>query len=182
MDENKMKEEWRQMCNDSHSRDDINYRIIEHERKTALVRLSDRYKRFIFLGFVMMLMSLTFICAHEGHQIIPREAGIYMFFYFLLCVILDLKLYCMIKKINPIRMTTREVIQSSYKARKFHLLCIPILLPLAIGYVILVVWNVRATPALLWGLWFGLVFGLAVGVYQLSQVLADYKSLTLDEE
>ncbi len=90
---------------------------------------------------------------------------------------MDWWLYYGIGSIDCVRMSVREVSEKAMFYRKRHLQFVMILIPFAL---ILFGWLAYVNSGdiyLLAGMAAGAFFGLAIGLYHLSQFLRDYKTL-----
>lgn len=145
-------------------------------RATTLDRLAQRYKQFYSLA-----AASTF----------AAPLLLFLFFTPLICILwcsyfaiafgMDFYLYRRIRSINVQRMTVREVIRIVLSCRKFHIICIFILMPLAITLLSLTAYNNFDNKYFMVGMACGFIGGLAVGVIKLCQFLDDYRDLTKDE-
>ena len=152
--------------------------IVGNRRKTSLTRLAERYRRFAIFGLLWAGICVCKVFHGVLVEAFGRPGMIGLVFYFLLCAAMDFTLYFKVRAIDPLRMTTMEVIQRSYDCRKLHIMCIIILLPLIFLFGWWVVYMHHADPAILWAMALGAAVGAMFGIYQLRLFMADYKSVT----
>ena len=150
---------------------------IDTNRATTLDHLAQRYKQFwawsVAAAFVLPLMIWLNI-------ITPLRSVLY-FGYFALAFAMDYKLYQRIRSINVQKMAVKEVIRTVLECRKFHIICIMILVLWAICLVSLLAYTNFENRYFLVGMVCGIIVGLAIGIIKLHQFLADYRDLTKEE-
>ncbi len=144
---------------------------------TSLERLQKRYRLFAIAGMTACPTSLIFL----NQRIFPHNNGIWLAIafavYFITCFTMDWWLYYAIGSIDCVRMSVREVSEKAMFYRKRHLQFVMILIPFAL---ILFGWLAYVNSGdiyLLAGMATGAFFGLAIGLYHLSQFLRDYKNI-----
>lgn len=179
--DNQMKEDWR-MSAEGMGKTTLNVtnEILSGRHQTALERLRQRYKRFMILGFICAAILPCWYYPLVTNQLVefPIWGIMYMTVYFLCAAIMDWTLIQRIDAINVFKMPTSEVIRKAYACRKLHLTYIAILAPLAFGLVGIFLWQNWDNVYVLAGIISGFVAGLAIGLYQLTEFLKDYRSLT----
>ena len=152
------------------------------KKKTALMRLANRYKRFHYLSLIMAAASLIW----TGSPLFPGKYKIalciYMVAYFLICSLVDWWLYMQISSIDVLRMQTMTVIKKTMNCRKRHLQSILFLIPLALGLMALYFFSFGGDEYILFGILGGFIIGLVIGLRQLSEFLNDYKAINPSEE
>ena len=181
MDMENLKNEWRDAGEVPTNNTDFKEwqnNITTGKRKTSLMRLAERYKRFHYIGLFMAFISLFWISNPllMGNHIVITT--IYMVIYFLLCSSIDWYLWKKVCDIDVQIMPTMEIIKRAHDCRKLHLQSIMVLLPLAFGLIALFIWNADGDTYFIFGLGAGALIGLCVGLFQLMEFLRDYKTLS----
>lgn len=142
---------------------------------TALDKLKRRYHRFIVMELIFIIMGI----AEFSGSLFPAEWRLLLIggftLYLVICALIDLYLYSLLSRIDVWLMSPEEVAARALKARKHHLLSIFLLMPLAIGFCILLLCALNAEKWALTGLAVGFVIGLSIGSVQLRRFLSDYK-------
>lgn len=90
---------------------------------------------------------------------------------------MDRWLYLGIRQIDVLTMTVSEVVEKALYYRKWHIRFIFILLPLALGCLGLLAYVVDDFYMRL-GMVAGFLVGVALGIRQLLNFLADYRAIT----
>lgn len=181
MDDEKMKEAWRmnacRSC-DNLMKTAMSKDIIEFRHKTALTRLSDRYRRFFTVGFIMVPASVAWAMnpIFDGPMRMP--VIFFLVFYFLLCGFMDLALYRKINAIDVLEMTTGEVIERAKSCKRLHFRFIMILLPLAVLFVTVLVTYFIDDRYIIIGICTGGTIGLLIGSKFLMNFIDDYKNIS----
>lgn len=145
-------------------------------RRTALDNLARRYRRFSILGLVMAVVSIFYIFG----DILPgeRERWVWLGFiaYFAIVSVMDNWLYRGISSIDVAAMHVKEVTRLTLRYRRWHLIFIAILLPLAATLITLMLAAAGFELYFTFGAVAGLIVGLAIGLRQLLAFLSDYKT------
>ena len=175
MDEQKLKDSWdktKAFFGGAGMAADVNI-----NRATTLDRLAQRYKQFwawaigAALGMPLMIWL----------NIFSPLTSVLWFGYFFMAFAMDYRLYQRIRSINVQKMAVKEVIHIVLECRKFHIICIMILVPWAICLVSLLAYTNFENRYFLVGMACGIIVGLAIGVIKLRQFLSDYRELTKEE-
>lgn len=154
--------------------------VMLDKRRTALQNLAQRYRRFSNVALIMIAWSVCiFFAASFGteHRLLT---SIVFGVYFLVCSIMDYWLYRGVSSIDVAEMSVSEVIRKALFYRKRHLQFMIILIPMAIGILSLVIWQVTGNEYMLMGIAFGAMAGLAIGTRMFLKFMADYRTLTSD--
>ena len=146
-------------------------------RRTALDNLARRYRRFSILGLVMAVVSIFYIFG----DILPGDKGRWVWLcfaaYFATVSVMDNWLYRGIRSIDVAAMPVEEVTRLTLRYRRWHLIFIAILLPLAAALLTMMLATVGFELHFTLGAVAGLIVGLAIGLRQLLAFLADYKTM-----
>ena len=146
-------------------------------RATTLDRLAQRYKQFWAweiagaVGLLPMIWLIIFT---------PLTCVLWLG-YFAMAFAMDHRLYQRICSINVQQMAVREVIHIVLECRKFHIICIMVLVPWAICLFSLLAYTNCENRYFLVGMACGGIVGLGIGIIKLRQFLADYRDLTKEE-
>lgn len=153
--------------------------IINGKRKTALQNLAQRYRWFSNMALVflligpMNLMNLQLFPDMKGRMIFV----IWFCSFFIICSVMDRWLYHGIRQIDVVTMSVAEVVEKALYYRKWHIRFIFILLPMALGCLGLLAYFIDDIYLRL-GMIVGFLTGVALGVRQLLNFLADYRAIT----
>lgn len=156
--------------------------IINGKRKTALQNLADRYKRFSILGVCLIMLSLSYF----NPNIFPADLrwriiiSVAFVLYALTASIMDRWLYNGIRSIDVVTMPMAEVIRKVMFYKKRHLQFIAILLPIVLAIIAVLAWSMDNLYFRL-GILVGFIAGTAIGVFQLMNFLADYRTITSED-
>ncbi len=156
--------------------------IINGKRKTALQSLAQRYRWFSNMGMVFLLiMPFSLLNLHLFPDLKMRTILIIWFgCFFLICSVMDRWLYHGIKQIDVLTMSVSEVVEKALYYRKWHIRFIFILLPLALGCLGLMAYAIDDLYVRL-GMVAGFIVGVALGIRQLLNFLADYRAITSEK-
>lgn len=180
MDEERMKESWRKSgAEDNGSLLDsaLSPEILRGERKTALTRLADRYRRFYTIAFAFAGISLVWTSNPVFDEAVRLPMSVFLVVYFLARGIMDWHLNNKVRDIDIYRMSTAEVIGRAMDCRKLHLQCMIVLMPFAIGFIGFMIWLFsKELPALI-GVCLGVLFGGVFGAMKFREFMRDYKTL-----
>ena len=178
MHDRQLFEAWRRANSTSGNIDytDLTRSIISGERKTALMRLADRYKGFYRMSFIIAGLQIAWASnplymTKLPFWVIPLVG----LFFFLLAGGMDVTLYNRIRDIDVLSMSVSDVIRRAADSRRFHLRCILILLPIAFTYVGLMVWSASDNIYFIYGAAVGIVIGMSIGIYHLNKIMQDYR-------
>lgn len=155
--------------------------IMSGKRKTALESLAKRYCWFsnmalLFLCFIPLnIMNMPIYSDTNSKILIIVIFGS----FFLISSIMDRWLYLGVKSIDIVRMSVSEVVEKARYYRKWHIRFIFILLPIALACLALLAYLADDIYLRL-GMIAGFLAGVALGIRQLMNFLADYKALTTD--
>ncbi len=184
-DDDLMRRAWRSMppC----ACEDICQRAYEQmnskeRRKTALMMLARRYRRFMTVEVIMMVYSVILFFNPAIMDLNPAwvryAIPVIFFFLFIISFLLDWRLMTLVESIDVLRMPTSEVIARSLGCRRLHIRSIIVMFPMAIAVVLLLGWGMRDNVYMVAGIACGFVVGLCIGLLQLSRFLSDYRVLT----
>ncbi len=177
-----LRKDW-QDANVAIPRDSNSYEsIINGKRKTALQSLAQRYRWFSNMGLLFLLMvPLNLLNLHLFPDLKMKTAILIWFAsFFLICSVMDRWLYHGIKQIDVLTMSVSEVIEKALYYRKWHIRFIFILLPLALGCLGLMAYAIDDIYVRL-GMLAGFLAGVALGIRQLLNFLADYRAITSEK-
>lgn len=153
--------------------------ILNGKRKTALQNLAQRYRWFSNMALVfLLLVPINLMNMHlfpdlKGRMIIV----IWFCSFFIICSVMDRWLYHGIRQIDVVTMPVAEVVEKALYYRKWHIRFIFILLPMALACLGLLAYYIDDLYIRL-GMLAGFLTGVAVGVRQLLNFLADYRAIT----
>ncbi len=156
--------------------------IINGKRKTALQSLAQRYRWFSNMGLLFLIIfPFNLLNLHLFPDLKIRMVLIVWFAcFFLICSVMDRWLYHGIKQIDVLTMSVSEVIEKALYYRKWHIRFIFILLPLALGCLGLMAYAIDDLYVRL-GMLAGFLVGVAMGIRQLLNFLADYRAITSEK-
>lgn len=177
-----LRKDW-QDANVAIQRDSNSYdNIINGKRKTALQNLAQRYRWFSNMGLVFLLIvPFNLFNLHLFPELKLRMTMIIWFAgFFLISSVMDRWLYHGIKGIDVLTMSVSEVIEKALYYRKWHIRFIFILLPLALGCLGLMAYAIDDLYIRL-GMVVGFLVGVAMGIRQLLNFLADYRAITSEK-
>ncbi len=177
-----LRKDW-QDANVAIPRDSNSYdSIINGKRKTALQSLAQRYRWFSNMGLLfLVIVPFNLFNLHLFPDLKMRTVLIFWFAgFFLICSVMDRWLYHGIKQIDVLTMSVSEVIEKALYYRKWHIRFIFILLPLALGCLGLMAYAIDDLYVRL-GMVAGFLVGVAMGIRQLLNFLADYRAITSEK-
>ncbi len=156
--------------------------IINGKRKTALQNLAQRYRWFSNMALVFILvMPFSLLNLNLFPELKLRMTVIIWFAsFFLISSVMDRWLYHGIKQIDVLTMPVAEVVEKALYYRKWHIRFIFILLPLALGCLGLMAYVIDDIYVRL-GMLAGFLVGVALGIRQLLNFLADYRAITSEK-
>lgn len=145
-------------------------------RKTALQRLSLRYLRFSRMSVGFMVLPVIYIFDKAIEPLSLRlSLSIFMILFFALASVMDYMLYRKINEIQVDRMSVTEVVRASMLCRKYHHRCIMVLMPMALIFVVTLVWIFSDNIYIMAGIATGFIFGLAIGLRKYLDFMYDYR-------
>lgn len=177
-----LRKDW-QDANVAIQRDSNSYdNIINGKRKTALQNLAQRYRWFSNMGLIfLVIVPFNLFNLHLFPEFKLRMTMIIWFAsFFLISSVMDRWLYHGIKGIDVLTMSVSEVIEKALYYRKWHIRFIFILLPLALGCLGLMAYAIDDLYIRL-GMVVGFLVGVAMGIRQLLNFLADYRAITSEK-
>lgn len=182
MDDNQFKDAWQRHGNQLQQDNPLNIssQIINGKRRTALMRLADRYKLFIIIAFGSIFTSILWMRSSILDGSIRLPLIISFIVYFLTCGIMDCVLYHKVTSIDVNSMPTQKVIMRAMRCRKLHLQFMIILIPVAIALIGVLVWLFNSQTPFLVGILVGAVTGLIIGMVQFRRFMNDYRAVTDD--
>ena len=179
----KLKKDW-QDANVAIRRESDSYEsIISGKRRTALQNLAERYKRFSVMGFVLIMLSMSY-CFNPN--IFPGNLswrigmGVAFGLYALTASVMDLWLYNGVRTIDVFTMPVKEVIGKALFYKKRHLQFIAVLLPFVLAIIGAIVWKSENLYFRL-GILAGFIIGVPIGIKHLMDFLADYRTIISEE-
>ncbi len=155
--------------------------LIGSRRQNSLDSLADRYRRFMMLGFGMTLVSITFIFGHIFPRPFNYWIGITMWAYFLTGALMDTYLFRGIRSINIYKEGVAEVARQTRHYRRRHLQFMAILIPWMLLILVLMCCAFLPNEYMLWGIAFGFIVGLAIGLRQFFKFMEEYKELSAED-
>lgn len=175
--ENEIKKTWQETRFRQPTQQEIDS-VISGERLTALQRLSKRYKRFSVIAAIFIFWSINLVF----NPVFPKGSrfilGITFGIGFLICSVMDFYLYRKLQGINVATMNVREVINEALKLRKRHFQFMLFTIPWGIWMLGYIIYCCADNIYMMYGIAAGAVTGLLIGLYQLSEFMADYKRIT----
>ena len=144
----------------------------ESNRRTALQRLGDQYRRFSRLSVVMALVGP--LALRNGGISSPWIIAGYVILL-LAAAATDHFLANSIRAIDLSAMPVAEVLERTLKCRKIHLLWLAVAMPFAIFWCAVMAYDVHADIYLFYGICAGAIVGLIVGLRVLFRFLRDYR-------
>ncbi len=152
--------------------------IINGKRKTALDSLARRYRWFSNMAlFFLVMVPLNLLNLHIFPDMKGRMTVVIWFCtFFIISSVMDRWLYNGIKRIDVLTMSVSEVVEKALYYRKWHIRFIFILLPMALGCLALVAYQID-DPYVRLGMLAGFLVGVGMGIRQLLDFLADYRSI-----
>ena len=182
MNDDEMKESWRKISgtndNETLMKEAFAGGARTADRRTALMRLADRYRRFIIISGAMIFAGPLWMVNHSVSQELRPILATLIAVYFGACAVSAWYLRRQVKEIDVLSMPTAEVIVRAAQCRKTHLRNILILLPMALALLGLLAWNYRGESAVLYGLGAGIAAGVLTGLNILRIFMNDYKNIT----
>lgn len=179
-----LQQNWQQANIDISSSTVARSSIISGRQKTALQNLAARYRHFSIIGGLVILIGISYIF---NDNIFPTDPisriifGAAFALFGLVASLIDQWLYLGIRSIDVNTMTVKEVIEKALFYRKRHLQTIAILLPSVLVIIGFMVWKMH-NYYFLSGVVTGAIVGLAIGLRQLLNFLADYRAISRDSE
>lgn len=150
------------------------------KKKTALDRLTAKYRTFSTVSLIMIVVMACYACAGilpgEARYSIPLLFGL----YFLMASVMDFWLYRGVSSIDVSTMTSETVAAKAYLYRKRHLQFVAVLLPIAfmlVGYFAYIMYEETYMMA---AIVFGFIIGVAIGLIQFISFMSAYKALRSD--
>lgn len=157
--------------------------IISGKRRTALDNLAERYRRFSNIGFILILLSATWMfnpSMFPGNHTMRIVVSVSFAVYALIASVMDRWLYQGIRSIDVVTMPVSEVIRKALFYRKRHLQFIAILLPIVLSIIGVMAWSMDNFYFRL-GILVGFIAGTAIGLRQLFAFLADYRTIISED-
>ena len=175
MDE-EIKKGWNETRFSPSDREYVN-EVINGKRRTALQKLACRYRRFSNVGLLMIAWSSLLMF----NNILPEGTKVYFSIafatYFLMCSIMDRWLYQGVSRIDCVSMAVGEVSRLATFYRKRHLQFMIILIPIAIALLGSFIYVMVDNIYFIYGVICGAVIGLAIGIFQFMEFMADYRDV-----
>lgn len=171
MKKDEIKSDWQSAKNKING--DMNFQS-DDNRKTTLERLANSYQRFSRFGLIFMLIG-PLILWNAGIRSLWVLAGLIIMMG--AASVTDYYLTRSIRAINPSTMQVTEVLERTMRCRKIHLLWVAIALPVIIFWIAATAYMMRADIYFIYGVCFGGLVGLAIGIRVLIKFLADYREL-----
>lgn len=152
--------------------------ILEGKRSTALQNLARRYRRFSLICGACIITSLSFL----NIRFIPEADRLLLSgafaLYFFIASMMDLWLSNGITKIDCLRMSVSDVARKAFFYRKRHFIFMAILIPMAIMLFTLTARTLTDDMLILACMGIGALTGLALGIREFCQFMADYRDIT----
>ena len=179
-DEQKIKQDWKKTkaalrnCN-------ADGKIPDPKRKTALEKLIARYRSFVYLECLCLILFPS--CMHWLFND-PNDTllAMYAIIFFITAVVVDYKLAQKLATIDIQQMTVAAVLRTILECRKRHLQSMILLIPMAVGFIGVIAYASINETHLLIGIVVGLVAGLALGIREFRGFLRDYRTAVADTE
>lgn len=146
-------------------------------RRTALERLSARYRRFSIVAMAMALVSVLYIFTDVFPERYRMLNSCVSCCFFLVCSIMDYSLMRNISMINVISMPVAEVCRMSQEFRRRHHMFMIVTIPMAISVVGLIILANIDNKYMLYAIGVGFAVGLACGLQQYIMFMRDYRQI-----
>ena len=155
-------------------------RVTNEKIRTAKEDLSSTYKKFSWIAFVCAIVfPITY---GNPHGIISYPSldyhiwvAIGSFLYFIMAGVMDTYLCSAVKDMNLATMSVTEVRLQAISLKRLHHIFQLILIPLAIGMLVLMMYPIVAEVWL--GALLGGIIGVAIGIRWYLRMMADYKEM-----
>lgn len=152
--------------------------IIEGRQRTSLENLARRYRRFSIFALIFVFYGPFTILS----DIFPDTSGAWllaigMSIFFATASVMDYWLYSGIKSIDCATMTVQEVVHKAMFYRKRHLQFIAILVPGCLTIIGCMAYMGSGNKYFIYGIVFGFILGLSIGLTKLMQFMSDYKKI-----
>ncbi len=179
-DEKKIRQDWKKTkaalgnCN-------ADGKIPDSQRKTALEKLIGRYRSFVLLECLCLILFPT--CMHwlfNGSN--DTFLAMYAIIFFITAAVVDYKLALKLATIDIQQMTVAAVLRTILDCRKRHLQSMILLIPMAVGFIGVIAYASINETHLLIGMAVGLVAGLALGIREFNGFMRDYRNAVADTE
>lgn len=181
MEENRLRETWNGCTRGMGGYDSREIEtLLRGRHRTALVRLMDRYRRFVAIASAMTATSVLMCFAKPLYGDRSVTLAVVFTSYFLLCAAIDWNMYRRVAAIDVLHMPTSEVIDRAMRCRRAHLTAVCVLLPLAVGICCVMAWAAGGNTAIICGMLTGGVVGAVIGGCQLAAFMRDYRAFTSD--
>lgn len=188
MDFNEFKANWQASKIDLNDNEQAPRKVFDMLRrgtyKTSVERLAAYYKRFMFMSILMLVCAFWIFNRLYADMAMElwQQCAITTLWVAIMAVagIMDGYLYFRLSNLNIGAMTVVEVTREATRCRRMHLLSQLVLMPLAIGFLIVMVMAVRNNEAMLLGVCFGGVLGLCVGLRIWLRMMRLYRLLIAD--
>lgn len=182
MNEEEMREAWRELSGRVDRLELSLMReskgVISTRAQSALETLAAKYRRFAVFGMICAILSPFYSQLPALADSYRLLIGIYMTLYFAMASVIDWWLYAQVTDIDVTRMSVSEVYRRARRCRKVHLRSIMLLLPMAIGLVVLFIFAFGHQPWITGGIVTGVVVGMAIGSIALIQFMRDYRKIS----
>ncbi len=159
----------------------VNNKLPDMNRKTALENLVYRYRRFAIFGTICTFVMPTLFLGH----LFPVESrtALYISYaaYFATAACMDWWLMYGIRSINVLNMPVTEVTRLVLFYRKWHHRFMAILLPFAAALFTLLIFSLGGDSPAVAGAIAGGIVGLVAGVIQYRRFMRDYRELSTDD-
>lgn len=151
-------------------------------KETALEGLAQRYRRFSRLGLVMAIVSVFWMFSGIQPEIPSMKYVIAILFviYFATCSVIDNWLYRGVASINCFTMPVSEVIDRALYYRRKHLQSMILLIPFAIIVLGTLAYSFMSDIYTIYGIIAGFIAGVAIGLRQFHQFMAEYRTISKD--
>lgn len=181
MEEDNMKRVWRDSGalenKGSLLRTAASEQILYNGRKTALMRLADRYTKFYRISLVFTVITPCMFAGTVRYGGSMPYIWLAFTLYFLTAAVIDWHLSRKVAGIRVDAMPTSEVIRRAMGCRKLHLQSMMFLLPFAIAVITLLAWSMDFETYFVISLLAGFVVGVVIGVMQFIDFMRDYRSI-----
>lgn len=150
--------------------------LLPGKTRTSLDNLSHRYLMFSRVSFIMIFLAPVWL----GLSFTDFDAvTLFVAFmgYFAIASVMDYWLYMGIKSIDPIGMSVADVARKARYYKKWHIIFMCVLIPLAVTLILYLCHVMKADSYFIYGVLSGVVIGLAIGTRQFIKFMADYRSL-----
>lgn len=156
-------------------------KVMESNFHSAKEKLLKKYMGFMAVECIMLVfMTMFFLFNPEVNENYRIISIVYWDIFFLIEFFFDFYLMIRLRKIDIYSSSINEIAKNASRSWKIHKLGIVLGLPLAFGAIFLLALALNTNEFTIFGMFFGGIIGLAIGISQLSKFREYYKLLQTD--